>query len=557
MFGHDSLPSKVYSFGATAPASDDGGLDVTREQMHLSHRYQNKLIEIERNRRQAVRDAVTAASPELSASDAEAERISAEIDAATAQIAAMNSDARSRKAASSDLRKLVKDLRARRKDVRDRAKSLRRQVYGDPAMQALMKQIDARANAEIRAARAASGVYFGTYLAAESAVKQARVAKGMPQFRRWDGDGKAGAQIQGGCSLAEALAGTDTRLRITMLDDRPKPRARVSVRVASKDKRPVWATSVVRWHRSIPDDARIKWAYVLRRRVGVTDHWSIQLTVSRDGGFSEPSDRATTGHVTIRRRWTQDRGGIVVAEWIGSDERSGRLMIPADRVESLRAADGLRSVHRSRLNDTVAVLRAWIKGEPIPESVSNDLRYISDRMIGEQKPSALRALENRRAACERIITEWPSSPVEIPEAFDDRARHAHAWKSSNRLAALSLWWRGNRFVGDEAIFEFVEQWRRHDKHLRNFECHRRRKFANWRKEFYRQFAVQMRRAYASHEVTKLDVKAAAKYPMPENPDPVLEIARYNQRVASPGYLAAVMREFGPKLTSGDVVARPA
>ena len=51
MFGNDSLPTKIYTYGCNGGPQQNA--DLCREQLYLAHRYRNKLVEIERERRQA------------------------------------------------------------------------------------------------------------------------------------------------------------------------------------------------------------------------------------------------------------------------------------------------------------------------------------------------------------------------------------------------------------------------------------------------------------------------------------------------------------------------
>ena len=47
MYGHDSLPSRIYAYKALRPTS---GLDLVFDQLRHAHRYRNDLIALERTR---------------------------------------------------------------------------------------------------------------------------------------------------------------------------------------------------------------------------------------------------------------------------------------------------------------------------------------------------------------------------------------------------------------------------------------------------------------------------------------------------------------------------
>lgn len=178
------------------------------------------------------------------------------------------------------------------------------------------------------------------------------------------------------------------------------------------------------------------------------------------------------------------------------------------------------------------------------------------RLRNETNPSHRKSLESRRAAIDGLVANWPQKSPTLPDEFRERIKFAHAWKSSKRMAALIFWMRDNPFDGDEFIVAWLEQWRKVDKHLRNFECHRRRKYQLWRKEFYRQFAVRLRRQFKTFRVTKLDVEEMAALPPDEDPEAIIAAIRYNNRLASPGLLTAILKEFGPEFASDEVVLNP-
>jgi hypothetical protein len=62
MFGHESKPSRIYSYKVKTFLT---GEDRVLAQIRLAHQYKNKLIELERSRREAVEAAVNAHNPEI------------------------------------------------------------------------------------------------------------------------------------------------------------------------------------------------------------------------------------------------------------------------------------------------------------------------------------------------------------------------------------------------------------------------------------------------------------------------------------------------------------
>lgn len=304
------------------------------------------------------------------------------------------------------------------------------------------------------------------------------------------------------------MAGTDTRVRIEVLNPgHKKPHAIVRVRVGSTDKgKPIFAAVKARLHRPLPEGSRIKWVYLLRRRVASTDHWYVQFTVSRAGGFGE-CDRAASGRVAVNLGWRKVADGLRVATWVGSDGESGELIIPESRLAGWTRSDTLRSTRDLNFNAAMSRLRQWLATSPT-----------------------------------------------LPDWWKEKAAHMAQWKSPGRLASLLIHWRANRFDADAGTFDTfseLEAWRKQDKHLWLWEAHQRRNVVRWRNEFYRQFAVMLRRRYRFAVVDDTDRKKLARLPEPESESPVIAAARYNQRIASTGLLAQTIKAFGPITEAGE------
>lgn len=502
MFGKESLPTIVYSYGCKAPHENRA---YAEEQISLAHRYRNKLVELERLRRQKVQEAVRLHCPGLLELETRAMAVKQALADEREKASKSNAEARRRKVAP-ELRASIASLKAESTTLWTQFKALRTEGYQRPEVQAALEAIEEQNAADLRAARASCGLYYGTYLAIEAANSQSRSSKGMPGFKRWTGDGKCGCQVQLGITPEQAMSGTDTRLQIRILNpEKKKPHAEIKVRVGSNDKgKPIFATVRARYHRPLPEGCRIKWAYLVRRRTASSDKWSVQLIISRAGGFPK-HDLATTGRVGINLGWRQLWNGLRVATWIGSDGRSGELIIPNDKLELWSKPDSLTSIRDLNFNTAMLRIRAFVQ----------------------------------------------EHETELPEWWQERAQHMAQWQSQNRLASLIVFWRNNRFEGDTAIYDELEAWRKQDKHLWLWECHLRKKLARWRKEMYRLFAVHMRRSYEVAVIDGTDRKKLARLPEVESEDLVIAKARYNQRIAATGLLSESLKAFGPRVESAD------
>lgn len=536
MFGHESLPSCVYKYGCKPPHEN---MAACEDQFSRAHAYRKKLVEIERARREAVAAKLREMAPELAALQAAAEQASARVDSAVAGIAAGNADAR-RKRATKEEREELKRLKDERKAAWAAVKARKTEAYEDEAVKAALKGIDAEYHARHLAERKASGLYHGTYEVVDGAARKTRSAKMPPKFPRWTGDGKIGTQVQGGISDDELFSGDDSRIKIELLPKTSKKQHFIArIKIASIDRKPIYAAVHGTWHRPLPPGSRIKWAYLVRRRIAANDEWSLQLTISRAAGFDK-TDRAADGIVAVNAGWRQTDAGLRVAYWIGSDGREGELVLPEDERRRWESPDNLRGVRDDALNGIRDTLMAWRDGDASPAWLAERVAYLEKRLAGRETPWQ----RDERDAYAALAADWGKRPG-LPDWWAERAKNIGQWRGAGRFAALAIFWRDNRFDGDGAMLAALEAWRKQDKHLWEWEAHQRKKAARWRREIYRNFAATLRREYARCIIAETDHRKLARLPSAESNDPVLAAARYNQRMASPGELTAIIAQSGP------------
>lgn len=496
----------VYRYGLLPPTS---GGDMVRDQMRLAHRYQNTLVEIERDRRAAVRAALGAHA------DTEPLRLKVEelvqaLEEHRASIARTRGETR-RRSVSPELRArtiaLRDQLRAARRALTDATRAIRQ----DPAIRAAVAAIDADAKARAKAARATCGVYWGTYLLIEAAMDAARKSPTEPRFRRWTGDGAIGVQLQGGAAVDDIIDGSDTRLQI---DTTPqpipgrtgKPRPRVRVRIGSTETRdPIWAEWPLILHRPLPD-ARVKQAKVVARKVAHQIAWSLHLTLELpDETVLEPCGE---GMVAVDLGWRREAETLRAGGW-SDGERGEDLLLDPRVVGQLRKAADLRSIRDRALNTLRSALLDWREAQdPLPPEHGEQLRW-------------------------------------LPQ-----------WRSPARFAALAHWWRAHRIAGDEDIVERLEAWRTQDKHLWLWETHARRGAIARRRDQYRVWAAMLARRYQTLVIERLDLRAMAQIPVPESERESHPRARAQRFAAAPSELrTAMVNAF--RRRGGRVVSVPA
>ena len=477
------MPSVIYRYGAREPAQN---LPLIWEHLRAAHRYRNKLVEIERARRETSSAIVSAASPELSDLEARYAELTAKSDAEAARIKAVNKAARKQKATAED-RAALGAIRTEKKEVYAALKHAKDAAYKSVEARAALDQVDAKALTEAKEARANCGCGWGTYLQVEQSLTGIR--KGPPpKFLCWRGDGKLAVQLQGGMSIDEAEAG-DNRLRI----EAGGKRRNVWLRIGSdENKQPVWAVVPVIFHRPLPRDAHIKWAYLTARRVACHTQWAVCFVLARAGGWRK-TDLADGGRVSVDLGWRLMPDGLRVAFWRGDDGEEGEVLISHRDVSRWTKVDDLRSIRDGRFNDARDGLAAWLDGR------------------------------------------------EVPEWLAEKADHLRLWRSTARLASVALAWRDARFDGDNEAFAALEAWRKKDKHLLEWERNQHQKAIAWRDNLYRNLAATLSRRYKTVVVEDANWREIGELPgvgePAENP-----VAARNRTIASPGLLRRFLRE---------------
>jgi hypothetical protein len=462
--------TKVYRYGLLPPTV---GAERIAEQIRLAHRYQNALVEIDRWRRTQARAVLSrqgsVALHEQLVADGEAQ-----LTAHRATIQRTRGET-TRRAVAPEIAERTRAIVAGLKQARAALKQAKVALREDAEVRAQMDAITAEATMRSKAARAACGIYWGTYLQIEAAMDAARRSPMDPHFRRWTGEGSVAVQCQGGLAVADLLAGGDTRIQIDA-HAQPvpgrggKPRPRVRLRIGSTETRdPVWGEWPVILHRPLPVDARLKGAKVIRRRLGPKDEWSLHVTLEWPAD-QRPVDAEScgAGTVAVDLGWRQDADTLRAGGWTDG-ETSGEIHLdPAVRAMLRKAAD-IRSIRDQRQNDIRTALVAW------RDSVGT---------LGSEHAEALRMLP--------------------------------AWQSPARFAALARWWRDHRHDGDAVILPALEAWRRRDKHLWLYEIGTRRRAVARRRDQYRVLAATLARRYRTLVIERLDLRVLAAIPAPES-----------------------------------------
>jgi len=324
-----------------------------------------------------------------------------------------------------------------------------------------------------REARAVCGVYWGSYLLVEAANDAARKSRTEPHFHRWDGTGQAGVQLQGGLAVADAMSGTDTRLRITQMPDslgmipnsrRAGRRFVVSLRIGSNGRNPIWADFPTTLHRPLPETGTIKWAWAQRKRVGPDFRWSICFTVDTGDAIQMCDANADRNAiVALDLGWRARPDGFRIAYWLDSLGQHDEIVLPEQDLEDHKHIRSIGASRRRAYDEFLPVVRDWV--------------------------------ELHR--------------TELPEWFAKTTETISYWKSPDRLAGLAWRWKHERFPGDEEIFESVGAWRKKDRHLHQWHAHGLANILARRDELYRRLAAHLAKHYRVIVIEKFDLRAVA------------------------------------------------
>jgi hypothetical protein len=534
-FGHASLPTRKYVYGVREflprpsrvgkittplpPRERFAGHDLALAQMRLAHQFQNRLVELERARRDAIEQALIDADSNLVPLLACAEEAQSTLNALRDQLRAEN--ARTRTILSdTGLLALINAQKPVSTAAWDAYRDARRAAFRIASARTAIKAIDAASTLAKSAARTTAvegGLYWAT---AAMVMPRVKTNGPTPRFKRWEGEETISVQFQrkpdrnspkepvldskgnprlsprsgkpmtahtGGGSLPTASIFVPNTLCWIERSDH-SAHVTIHFRVDSGDKgKPVWAIFPATFHRPLPPDAQIKWVHLMRRRIGTQFKWEIAFDVAQPEWEGHPAgdERATEGTLAIALGWRVIDGTVRVAEWIGDDGERDSIRIPDDIVARWRSLESLESIRKRNFNEWHAGVVAFV----------NSLHSLTD--------------------------DWQRETANLAQ-----------WESPRRLASLVLWWRNNRLPGDDAAFatadgelihtpgerDHYSGGRKQDKHLADWSGHLRARLAGWRKNFYRKLAIELSCRYKNVAIAEINWQSIAENPEVEDAD---------------------------------------
>jgi hypothetical protein len=514
--------TRVYRYGCRSPIE---GADLLDEQFRRAHHYRNGLVEIEHRRRAGIAEAQRAhdvLGPLLEVVH------STETTVAEARIlAALARSGAGDPGEVAAQRELIEVARADLSVLRWLLGWCRSRAKTDEALLIAYAAVQEKKLAEVRLLRAGGDApYWGTYLIVEKAAQAWQRSREPPRFHRYDGQGRVAVQLQGGLTVAEALGGDDTRLRIEPArqiapPDTGSPRyaalrivygitsfftcgnarmprgiaraiaygvvlfcragdmtpvgdyATCRIRIGSDGRRPVWAALPVAMHRPLPADGAIKWAWIVRRRCGLRYEYELQVTVGAES-FRSAGARPGMIAIDVGCRDLPD-GRLRIATSLDAGGERGELMARTARLSS-STSRGRKSGGRRRRRIVPELL-----------DKAEDVRSIRDKHLDEVK-----------------IWLGGHRRVTIDEWFLAKTEHVMRWRSPARVAVLYRDWQ--RHAGDEEVYAAVSAYLSRDRHLLDWESRERRGHLMRRRERYREFAARVAERYGTVVIAERDYR---------------------------------------------------
>lgn len=503
-----------------------------RAQLRLAHEMRNKLTETELAFEEQ-RKAVWSAWPQVAAVEEElaaAEQQVQELTAAAKQGRSADRTVATRPATAAALReakKTAKQLRV-----------ARREAIGEayPVVKPQLEALKTAQKAAVKACRqdfAARGLYWASYntVIADHQVSvklvQQRRRNGQPasyRFRRWDGSGTIGLQLQREASDPprgpQLLAsGTGKWRNVLTLSPWMPPEQWDALpshdrRRLSQEGRAVIAVGggktveiPVTVHRMLPADADVVEASLTIERTA--GQWTAALSVTAKVPAHAPAEGRPA--VALHTGWRSRRDGSVrVGTWASpvplevpahlrdvlvpyDSGQNGEVIVPARWLDAAGYAPSLRGIRDTAMDAVRRQLSAWLRGHP-----------------QEDGP--------------------------VPADVD-------RWRSAGRFAALALRWRDAPPEGEggRELASALGAWRVQDRHLWESEAHTRDQLGRRRDDTWRNVAAWLARSASVLVTDDSDLRELRRKPGADDDDPVLpgsvqEKARARAALAAPGRL---------------------
>jgi transposase/ribosomal protein S15P/S13E len=493
--------AKVFQFGSPVSLQPEG---VALEQLFMQNRFWNDLVAVDKEFRGRYHDIINGYDDKIISLNNQINEITNRITELREHIKAQRKRQRKGKVSVDGSKEEIAALISKRKPLYDELKTYKAEVK--IAIKPLLHKLDSEHKAKIKSLRqeyAAKGLYWGNYNAVLDSYLTAR-SRAMKEgaelrFHRFERSGRWTCQIQGGMRIADAFSLADNRFQIDPVapeawthpsrnERRRLCRTKARIRIESTDDRqPVWLELPIVMHRPIPSDCLIKSVSISAKKVGNRSRWFLNVTVVTNGTAAATDQTGKV--VAIDVGWRRKREGLRVGYWVDSDGHKGEILLDES---FLQTDDRLAKLQQNRDN-------------------------------------------NFNLAKEKLL-QWLSSKTgdngEVPEWLLESTKYLNQWRACAKLAALVLHWRDNRFDGDGDICDWLEKWRKQDKHLWTWQANLREKMMGRRLDQFRVLASNLVKKYDVIILEDFDLRKVKTKKNPEEGVDVDSAIRNVSKIAS-------------------------
>ena len=426
----------VYKYRCGQPKDYDEVMNEIRN----SHRYKNKLVEIELKRREEWHEAQERFCSTLM-------NLKLQIDVLSNQKKTLSALKLSGNVAQMCKNQIVR-IQNRLRILRKNLKEEKTRVANDSEFAIIKKQLKERDKERKQLAYTESELFWGT----KSFIFQSNPNSGKgvpPKFKKYKGEGCLSSSFQNfkGC---------------TSLNEEGKPfyiKDGIGYfQYQSENKKPVYTTFRVHLHRELPENIEItKVVLQCKQRAG-KKYWHILVSVRREESFL---DTCGEGTVAVDFGWRKTPSGLKVATFVDDSGNSFSTFLPNELLGKFKYVNDIKSIRDNKFNEAIDLIKTLDGPEWYKEAIRYCKQWRSqDKLV-------------------KLIDEWKENRFEGDE---------NVFEALTRLGTKAQKWKD-------------AGWLHRDRHLWQIEANVRHKAGVWRDKIYEHVAYNLRKNYA-HVVTE-------------------------------------------------------
>lgn len=482
---------KVYKYAIMPP--DEDTRKQLLQQLQLANNYYNKLIELARDTRVKV-FAKQSEYSDIKTIEDELKEKSDEIERLEDELKALRKITKKR-SETKEQRDNIKEKRELRKITIVSLKEEKEKLKNNNEYNNFLTILNDEVNIKKKELRKNSGVYWGTYLLIQESVDAAvrTSKKDLPRFRSRERSNILGIQVQNGKKISEL----NNKSSLFQIDLPPYVRKKdivpIKYRINSGEKcKPIFVDLNMIYHRKFPEDCEVKWIKLVRRVIADKEKWFINFSLEID--------------CEVRTLGENDKKIAIDLSW----RKMGN---------SLRVGYSFDGENSEEFKLPGRICGAFDK--------VSSLQGIRDNLFNELKPS-LKLLK--------------SAPDDWYYEYIHTDRHNLMLSESKyRWSDMVVRWRDDRWAGDDEIFNKMEEWRKREKHLLQYQGNLLDQTLAARKNYYHNIGSRLTKEYNILILEKINFASLhRRKKIGEEEDDTIKIVKKHQRWASPSEMTSVL-----------------